>query len=275
MVVVVGWNGGGGGSGGGGGGGVVEVMVEWWCCGGGSDMEVEVGWSDRGGGGEVVEVVAVSWRLSDGGVMVAVSDGGRVMLYNGGHCCDGLEWWWRQWSDGFVMVALWWRRRRHGSGGTIPPSIGLLPNLWMVSLEENKLPGVVPPPLYNISTLTHLFIAGVIPFEIGKLGNMQQLDFSRNKLSGPIPSSISNLTQMYRLSLGENNLNSSLPSGSWHCVRLRAQFQIPLFSCPWLVCMSKCSELKDARTLLDAMSEPDVVSWSALVWGHARLASSH
>ncbi|KAF7132524.1 hypothetical protein RHSIM_Rhsim09G0175200 [Rhododendron simsii] len=107
----------------------------------------------------------------------------------------------------------------------------------------------------------------VIPYEIGKLRNMQQLDFSRNKLSGPIPSSISSLTQMYRLSLGENNLTSSLPSGPWYCVGLRAQFQIPLFSRPWLVCMSKCSELKDAHTLLDAMSEPDVVYWSALVSG--------
>ncbi|KAF7143804.1 hypothetical protein RHSIM_Rhsim05G0215000 [Rhododendron simsii] len=33
----------------------------------------------------------------------------------------------------------------------------------------------------------------------------------------------------------------------------------------------KCSQLKDARKLLDAMSEPDVVSWSALVAGYARL----
>lgn len=33
----------------------------------------------------------------------------------------------------------------------------------------------------------------------------------------------------------------------------------------------KCSQLKDARKLLDAMSEPDVVSWSALVSGYARL----
>ncbi|KAI8556988.1 hypothetical protein RHMOL_Rhmol05G0298900 [Rhododendron molle] len=33
----------------------------------------------------------------------------------------------------------------------------------------------------------------------------------------------------------------------------------------------KCSQLKDARKLLDAMSEPDVVSWSALVAAYARL----
>ncbi|KAF7149154.1 hypothetical protein RHSIM_Rhsim03G0002600 [Rhododendron simsii] len=33
----------------------------------------------------------------------------------------------------------------------------------------------------------------------------------------------------------------------------------------------KCSQLKVARKLLDAMSEPDVVSWSALVVGYARL----
>ncbi|KAG5560592.1 hypothetical protein RHGRI_003799 [Rhododendron griersonianum] len=44
-----------------------------------------------------------------------------------------------------------------------------------------------------------------------------------------------------------------------------------------LYLMSKLdgSELKDARTLLDAMSEQDVVSWSVLVSGNARLANSH
>ncbi|KAF7150774.1 hypothetical protein RHSIM_Rhsim02G0012100 [Rhododendron simsii] len=35
------------------------------------------------------------------------------------------------------------------------------------------------------------------------------------------------------------------------------------------------SELKDAHTLLDAISERDVVSWGALVSVYARLASSH
>ncbi|KAI8566699.1 hypothetical protein RHMOL_Rhmol02G0062600 [Rhododendron molle] len=44
-----------------------------------------------------------------------------------------------------------------------------------------------------------------------------------------------------------------------------------------LYLMSKLdgSELKDARTLFDAMSKQNVISWSALVSGNARLASSH
>lgn len=62
-----------------------------------------------------------------------------------------------------------------------------------------------------------------------------------------------------------------------------SSIQIPLFSSSWFICKSnavflgachpcaRSNALKDARKLLDAMSEPDVVSWNAFVLGYDQL----
>jgi Leucine-rich repeat (LRR) protein len=100
--------------------------------------------------------------------------------------------------------------------GSIPPEIGNLTNLTYLDLYDNQLTGVIPPEIGNLTKLTDLYLrsnqlTGTIPPEIGNLTNLTSLILYNNQLTGSIPSEIGNLTNLTQLFLGENKLTGSIP----------------------------------------------------------------
>ena len=97
--------------------------------------------------------------------------------------------------------------------------------VWQMDLGDNKLSGVIPPVIGELSNLQDLLInnyrnqslddaqlTGQIPPEIGKLQNLKQLVLVGNKLSGNIPEEIGNMANLGRLDLSSNQLSGSIPS---------------------------------------------------------------
>ncbi len=91
-----------------------------------------------------------------------------------------------------------------------------LSNLQNLSLDKNKLSGVIPVELGNLSNLQRLELAGnqlsgEIPEELGNLSSLQVLVFWGNELSGPIPASLGNLLNLEVLDLIDNKLSGEIP----------------------------------------------------------------
>ncbi len=103
--------------------------------------------------------------------------------------------------------------------GPLPPELGKLQHLEVLSLDRNSLSDSLPSELGNLSNLTRLALnrnslTGAIPSELGSLSNLSILGLARNSLSGPLPASLGNLSALTRLSLHNNTgLSGGLPSG--------------------------------------------------------------
>ncbi|KAJ4837188.1 hypothetical protein Tsubulata_030086 [Turnera subulata] len=100
--------------------------------------------------------------------------------------------------------------------GEIPSGFGSFANLEVLVLDKNRLSGIIPPSICNISTLRSLSLRenalrGNIPEGIGRLANLETLDLYDNSLSGPIPMSAFNMSSLMTMKLGRNRLNGSLP----------------------------------------------------------------
>ena len=100
--------------------------------------------------------------------------------------------------------------------GAIPPELGSLSNLELLSLMGNDLKGAIPPELGNLSNLWRLILGyneltGAIPPELGSLSNLRILVLSNNDLSGAIPPELGNLSNLEWLFLGYNALSSAIP----------------------------------------------------------------
>ncbi|KAG2708726.1 hypothetical protein I3760_05G206300 [Carya illinoinensis] len=95
-------------------------------------------------------------------------------------------------------------------------SLGLLK---IIDLSNNKLHGVIPEGITNLTELVALNLSrnnlfGFITPKIGLLRNLQSLDLSRNQLYGEIPMSISILSFLSQLDLSANNLSGKIPTGT-------------------------------------------------------------
>ncbi|CAN6467568.1 unnamed protein product [Victoria cruziana] len=126
--------------------------------------------------------------------------------------------------------------------GSLPPELYLLPNLLILQLDNNQFTGAIPasysmmskllklslrncsleglvPDLSSITGLGYLdlswnHLTGVIP--TNKLSaNITTIDLSNNNLVGTIPQNFSGLPRLQRLSLENNKLNGSVPTGIW------------------------------------------------------------
>ena len=100
--------------------------------------------------------------------------------------------------------------------GEIPPELGNLANLSLLSLEGNQLSGEIPPELGNLANLTHLHLAvnqvsGEIPPELGNFANLKRLDLGENRLSGEIPPELGSLANLVWLYLEGNQLSGEIP----------------------------------------------------------------
>ena len=101
--------------------------------------------------------------------------------------------------------------------GLIPSELGNLTNLTVLNLSANRLGGTIPSELGNLTNLKVLDLSGnrlsgAIPSELGNLTNLEVLDLLGNRLSGAIPSELGNLTNMEWLDLSGNRLSGAIPS---------------------------------------------------------------
>ncbi|KAM3270880.1 hypothetical protein P3S67_029082 [Capsicum chacoense] len=102
-------------------------------------------------------------------------------------------------------------------GGTIPPEIGKLTNLFYLELLMNQISGTIPSQIGFLTKLQTLYIFdnqlnGFIPSEIGHLRSLTKLDLSINVLNGSIPASLWNLNNLSYLNLCMNQLSGSIPA---------------------------------------------------------------
>ncbi|KAL6526288.1 histidine kinase osmosensor [Orobanche minor] len=101
--------------------------------------------------------------------------------------------------------------------GILSPSIGNLPNLQIILLQNNKITGLIPSELGNLLKLhtldlsNNLFHAN-IPSSLGHLRSLQYMKLNNNSLSGGIPMSLTNMTQLSLMDLSYNNLTGPVPS---------------------------------------------------------------
>lgn len=106
----------------------------------------------------------------------------------------------------------------NGVRGTIPPEIGLFPDLQVLSLNGNwGLTGPLPAELFELPRLRelHLFrvgLGGPLPPEIGKLTELRELMLRYSALAGPIPAELGQLVKLQQLNMAQNDLSGPIPT---------------------------------------------------------------
>lgn len=103
-----------------------------------------------------------------------------------------------------------------GLTGSIPPELAQLSHLKELHLDINQLTGPIPPELGNLSELIILGLGnnqltGAIPPELGNLKKLQNLNLSANQLTGSIPRQLGGMTSLKSLSLSLNQLGGTIP----------------------------------------------------------------
>ena len=89
--------------------------------------------------------------------------------------------------------------RENNLTGQIPPELGGLVELFILSLGSNNLSGPIPPELSKFKRLRDLYldrnheISGRLPPELGYTGGLQYLSIDQTNLSGPVPRTFANL----------------------------------------------------------------------------------
>ena len=114
---------------------------------------------------------------------------------------------------------------------SIPPELGNLGRLDVLSLYGNELTGQIPPELGKLTTVTELSLSGnklegPIPPEIGGMISVDTMWLSFNKLSGPIPAEFGNLVNLEQLALFENELSGPLPAELGKLKKLKSMWLV-------------------------------------------------
>ncbi|KAL6842194.1 hypothetical protein ACP4OV_028173 [Aristida adscensionis] len=109
-------------------------------------------------------------------------------------------------------------------GGTIPASLGNATHLEEIDLRENFLSGIVPPSLGVLRELSLLSLAKnkldandkqswMFMDALANCSSLKKLSLWKNQLKGELPSSVGNLSSGFQvLLLGMNELSGSVPS---------------------------------------------------------------
>ena len=103
--------------------------------------------------------------------------------------------------------------------GGLPPEIGNMTSLVVLSLRDNQLKGELPHQLSTLTSLRSLSLSGNqfrgrIPFQWGGfigLTSLISLNLTDNSLSGGIPAQLGNLTNLSYLYLRGNGLTGIIP----------------------------------------------------------------
>ncbi|KAK7245656.1 hypothetical protein RIF29_40504 [Crotalaria pallida] len=101
--------------------------------------------------------------------------------------------------------------------GEIPPSLGHVQSLRILSLSQNSLQGNIPREFGFLVCLEQLDLSynnlsGQIPMEIGGLKSMTILDLSCNKIEGDMPYSLGQLQLLQKMDLSYNKLGGMIPN---------------------------------------------------------------
>jgi len=110
--------------------------------------------------------------------------------------------------------------------GTIPKSIGSLINLDRLYLYQNEFTGTIPGSIGSLINLDYLYLngnklTGTIPESIGSLVSLKIMKLSNNKLRGTIPRAIGNLPKLEELDLGENKFSTTIPANFGDLISIR------------------------------------------------------
>ena len=103
-----------------------------------------------------------------------------------------------------------------GLDGSIPPGLGSLTGLDILSLDNNRLSGAIPPQLGSLTNLRFLYLyknrlTGGIPAELGSLASLNTMWLFNNHLTGSIPAELEDLANLERLGLDNNQLTGCIP----------------------------------------------------------------
>ncbi|KAK8468949.1 hypothetical protein PHAVU_006G165901 [Phaseolus vulgaris] len=100
--------------------------------------------------------------------------------------------------------------------GEIPPSLGGVTSLRVLSLSQNSFQGNIPRQIGGLVSLEQLDLSynnlsGQIPMEIGDLKSIAILDLTCNELEGNLPSSLGQLQALQKMDLSSNRLTGKIP----------------------------------------------------------------
>lgn len=159
--------------------------------------------------------------------------------------------------------------------GTIPPELGSLSNMVVLSLPNNELSGPIPTELGDLSnlevlTLPNNELSGTIPSDLGSLTNLVELVLHANQLSGPIPAELGRLSNLEEAWLHNNDLTGPIPAelGSMSNLRLLvlASNQLSGTVPPELGSLSNLIQLRLNENRLTGPLPPELGSLSNLTW---------
>ncbi|CAL9099141.1 unnamed protein product [Musa textilis] len=98
--------------------------------------------------------------------------------------------------------------------GAIPPEIGRIRNLSLITLDNNWFSGHLPPDIGGLPlavlNVSDNRLSGAIPEKIGALQCLWSLDLSRNNLSGELPASLNSLYELNKFNVSNNPLLSGV-----------------------------------------------------------------
>ena len=112
------------------------------------------------------------------------------------------------------------------AAGPFPPQLGKLDRLRILNLSDNELSGPIPPELGNLAELVELHLdnnrlAGPIPHQLGNAAELEQIHIANNELSGTLPTSLAGLERLWILDLSGNRLSDYLPTALGDFKRLQ------------------------------------------------------
>lgn len=115
---------------------------------------------------------------------------------------------------------------RNNLAGSIPPELGYLAGLEVLSVHGNHLRGRMPPELGMLTSLRELslsanLLSGPIPAELGSLASVVSVHLSDNQLWGAIPPELGQLESLEVLWLFNNSLTGRFPAALGDLASLR------------------------------------------------------
>ncbi|WRX16695.1 Protein kinase domain - like 10 [Theobroma cacao] len=113
-----------------------------------------------------------------------------------------------------------------GLSGTIPPYIGNLSSLALLSIKNNSFYGSLPDEVAHLRSLKTVdfginFLTGEIPPWFWSLPELENLVLKGNHFLGTVPSSLSNTTTLKNIDLSYNQLSGSISSNLFNVSSLQ------------------------------------------------------